>query len=63
MKRCIPLLFALGCAHKPMTNHQLARSTAAVGAAVLITSAIVYAEYSAPPPDLSAPSAAALPPK
>ena len=58
----IPVLFALGCAHKPMTNAQFARSTAAVSAAVLITSAVVYAEYRSSPPELSAHSAA-LPPK
>ena len=54
---------AAGCAHKPMTNQQLARSATAVGAAVIITSAIVYAEYrSATPPNLG-PTTSALPPK
>ena len=52
-----------GCAHTQMTNAQLARSAATVSAAVIITSAIVYAEYrSASPPDLPQTSTA-LPPK
>jgi hypothetical protein len=64
MKALIPVLFAFGCAHTPMTNAQFARSSAAVGAAVLITSAVVYAEYrSSSAPELSGPSAVALPPK
>ena len=58
----IPVLLALGftgCAHKPMTNAQLARSAATVGAAVVVTSVLVYAEYRDAPPTTSA----ALPPK
>ena len=53
-----------GCAHKPMTNQQLARGAVSVGAAVLITGAIVYAEYrSASAPELPQSSTTALPPK
>ena len=62
------LVLVLGssaCAHRPMTNPQLARSVASVGAAVIITSVIVYAEHrdadlSNRLPDTTA---AALPPK
>ena len=60
------ILFALGlagCAHKPMTNQQLARGAVSVGAAVLITSAIVYAEYRSSPPELPQSTTTALPPK
>jgi hypothetical protein len=66
MKRVIPVVLALGfagCAHHTsMTNQQLTRSALGVGAAVLITSAIVYAEYRSSPPELPTTSAA-LPPK
>jgi len=66
MKRlalCVLALGLAGCAHKQLTNAQLARSAATVGAAVVITSAIVYAEYrSASAPDLPQPTTA-LPPK
>ena len=52
-----------GCAHKPVSNSNLARSAVTVGAAVLITSAIVYAEaHSLSSGDINGPSAAALPP-
>jgi hypothetical protein len=66
MKRLIPVVLALGftgCAHgKSMTNQQLARGALGVGAAVLITGAIVYAEYRSSPPELPTTSTA-LPPK
>jgi len=61
------ILLALGLAgcasHKPMTNQQLARGAVSVGAAVLITSAIVYAEYRSSPPELPQSTTTALPPK
>ena len=63
MKRLTALVLALGftgCAHKPMTNAQLARSAATVGAAVVVTSVLVYAEYRDAGP---ATTSAALPPK
>ncbi|HEY5925506.1 MAG TPA: hypothetical protein VIV11_27665 [Kofleriaceae bacterium] len=67
MNRVVPLVLALGltgCAHKPMTNAQLARSAATVGAAVVLTSALVYAEYrDSGPTEASARTTAALPPK
>jgi hypothetical protein len=66
MKPLIPLATALGlagCAHKSMSNPQLARSALGVGAAVLITGAIVYSEYRSSPPELPPTTSAALPPK
>jgi hypothetical protein len=63
----IALVLALGipgCAHKPISNDNLARSAVTVGAAVLITGALVYAEYrSQSTGDVGGPSAAALPPQ
>ena len=63
----LALVLALGipgCAHKPASNGTLASSVVTVGAAVLITSAIVYAEYHSPSGgDVSGPTAAALPPQ
>ena len=63
----IVLVVALGipgCAHKPVSNSNLARSAVTVGAAVLITSAIVFAEaHSQSSGDINGPSAAALPPQ
>ena len=52
-----------GCAHKQMSNSELARSTVMVGAAVVITGAVVYAEYrSQSGPELPNTTSAALPP-
>jgi len=63
----IALVLALGipgCAHKPVSNDNLARSAVTVGAAVLITSALVYAEYhSQSAGDVGGQTAAALPPQ
>ena len=67
MKRLLLCVLAFGftgCAHRQLTNGQLARSAATVGAAVVITSAIVYAEYrSATAPELPQTSPTALPPR
>jgi hypothetical protein len=67
MKRLLVCVLALsftGCAHKQMTNGQLARSAATVGAAVVITSAIIYAEYrSSTAPELPQTTPSALPPR
>ena len=63
----IALVLALGspgCAHKPVSNDNLARSAVTVGAAVLITGALVYAEYhSQSAGDVGGQTAAALPPQ
>ena len=63
----IALVLALGipgCAHKPVSNDNLARSAVTVGAAVLITGALVYAEYHQQSAgDVGGATAAALPPQ